>query len=137
MNRTHSFNGITPCELRPTSAGQAGAKCLLSSVAIALALSGCSSAKVLSVDDVSRGPVARPAVVYVADFELAPGSVQSQSRTASLPIHAFLERSKAQSLTATMCSAIVKDLGEKGITAVRLAANSPCRNKVGWCAVFS
>jgi len=50
---------------------------------------------------------------------------------ASLPLHAYLERSKAQSLVDTMSTAIVGDLAKKGIAAERLPANSPLP-KQGW-----
>jgi Domain of unknown function (DUF4410) len=113
------------------SARRAAAKCLLSSVVIGLALTGCSTAKLLSVEDVSQGPASRPAVVYVADFELAPDSIQSESLFAWLPLHAYLEQSKARSLVATMSTSIVDDLAKKGIAADRLPANSPLP-KQGW-----
>jgi hypothetical protein len=101
--------------------------CLL----VGLALTGCSSAKLVSFQDVSKRPAARPAVVYVADFELAPDSIQSETLTAFLPLHAYLERSKAQSLVATMSTSIVEDLAKKGIAAEPLPANAPLP-KQGW-----
>jgi hypothetical protein len=112
-------------------ARRAAAKRLLSSVVIGLALTGCSSAKLLSVQDVSKGPASRPAVVYVADFELAPDSIQSETLFAWLPLHAYLEQSKARSLVATMSTSIVEDLAKKGIAADRLPANSSFP-KQGW-----
>jgi Domain of unknown function (DUF4410) len=96
-----------------------------------LALAGCSNAKMVGVDDISKAGGARPAVVYVADFELAPDSIQSKTLTASLPIHSFLERSKAQSLVTEMSAAIVQDLAKDGIIAVRVPANGPFP-KQGW-----
>jgi hypothetical protein len=96
-----------------------------------LALAGCSNAKMVAFKDVSTETGSRPAVVYVADFELAPGSIQSQTLTASLPIHSFLERSKAESLVTEMNAAIVADLAKEGIIAVRLPANGPFP-KQGW-----
>lgn len=113
------------------SPGRTAARRLLGTVAISLAITGCSSAKVVSVQDVSTAAASRPAVVYVADFELAPGSIQSEAPFASRPLHAFLEQSKAQSLVATMSMLIVDDLTKKGIAASRLPANSPLP-KQGW-----
>jgi hypothetical protein len=105
----------------------------LSGIAIGLALSGCSllSPTVRSAESVSKNPAARPAVVYVSDFEMAPDSVQSEDPFAALPLHAYKEESKARSLVATMSNSIVADLGKKGITAERLPANSPIPNE-GW-----
>src|SRR5262249_24077784 len=77
------------------------------------------------------GALSPPSVVYVADFELPDDSIPSQALTARMPIHAFLERSKAHSLVGEMNAAIVKDLNSKGIAAVRLPANSP-PPKEGW-----
>jgi Domain of unknown function (DUF4410) len=113
------------------SAGRAAARLFRSCVLVGFALAGCSSAKLVSFQDVSKAPPARPTVVYVADFELAPDSIQSGTLTASLPLHAYLERSKAQSLVATMSTSIVEDLAEKGIAAERLPANG-LLPKQGW-----
>jgi hypothetical protein len=105
---------------------------IVSASVIGLALSGCSNARMVAVEDVSKGSSgSHPAVVYVADFELAPGSIQSETRTAALPLHSFLERSKAQSLVAEMNAAIVEDLATDGITAVRVPANGPFPRQ-GW-----
>jgi len=97
---------------------------------IGLALTGCATGKITSVKDSSTA-AAPPAVVYVADFELAPNSVQSGTPSAALPIHAYLEQSKAQSLIPTMSDAIVQDLTKKGIVAERLPVDSPLP-KQGW-----
>jgi Domain of unknown function (DUF4410) len=108
------------------------ARGLLIIVAMGLVLAGCSpSAKVLSVKDVSKGPVSQPAMVYVSDFELAPDSIQSESRLSSHRLHAYLEQSKARSLVVTMSNSIIEDLAKKGIASERLTANSPLPRK-GW-----
>jgi len=118
---------------RRSAAGRTVTGRLVSCVAVALGvtLAGCTSAKVVSVDDASNGPASRPAVVYVQDFELAPDSIQSEAPTAALPLHAYLEQHKAESLVATMSTAIVDDLTKKGIAAQRLPANAPLP-KQGW-----
>jgi hypothetical protein len=120
----HPNHSFLPAELR------ARTRLVMTGAAICLALTSCSTGKVTSVKDFSTA-AARPAVVYVADFDLAPNSVQSGTPTAALPIHAYLEQSKAQSLIPTMSAAIVQDLTKKGIAAERLPANSP-RPKQGW-----
>src|SRR5215813_4868637 len=104
MHRTMS----SPSSKR--SSGRSAARLLRGCALVSLVLSGCSSAQLVSIQDVSKGPATRPAVVYVADFELAPDSIQSETLTASLPLHAYLERSKAQSLVATMSRSIIGDL---------------------------
>lgn len=113
------------------SAGRAGARHLLRSAVIGLALAGCSSAKVVSFEDVSKTPASRPTMVYVADFEEAPHSIQSEGLGALRPVHSYVEEYKARSLVATMSSSIVQDLAKKGISAERLPANSPLP-KQGW-----
>lgn len=96
-----------------------------------LMLAGCSTGKITSVQTLSDGSAPQPAIVYVADFELAPGSLRSETPTAALPLHAYLEQEKAQSLIPAMSEAIVQDLTRKGIAAERLPVNSP-PPKQGW-----
>lgn len=107
------------------------ARHLFRSAVIALVLAGCSSAKVVSSEEVSRAPAARPSVVYVADFEEAAGSVQSEGLGSLRPIHSLFEQAKAKSLVDTMSNSIVQDLGKKGISAHRVPANSPTPAQ-GW-----
>jgi hypothetical protein len=105
----------------------------LNTIVIGLALSGCSSlsGNVRSAESVSKAPVARPAVVYVSDFEMAPNSIQSENPFATHPLHAYREQSEARSIVVTMSTSIVEDLADKGITAERLPANSPIPTE-GW-----
>ncbi|HEY4075788.1 MAG TPA: DUF4410 domain-containing protein [Rhizomicrobium sp.] len=135
MNQTRPFPGTTRAAptlpLRKSSPWQKVAVLFLSCTMIGLALSGCATTN-LSVQDVSPSPGPRPAVVYVADFELPPDSIQSETLAASYSqIHAYFEQSKARSLVVTMSNAIVSDLVKKGIVAQRLPANGQFPKK-GW-----
>src|SRR5262249_47273565 len=130
----HQLRAALPAESfsrRPTGRTVTGRLVSCVAVALGVTLAGCTSAKVVSVDDASNGPASRPTVVYVQDFELAPDSIQSEAPTAALPLHAYLEQHKAESLVATMSTAIVDDLTKKGIAAQRLPANAPLP-KQGW-----
>lgn len=71
------------------------------------------------------------ATVYVADFSQMADAVQSSSPGATLPLHEFREREKAQSLVALMSNSIVDDLAKKGIAATRLTTDSPLPQQ-GW-----
>jgi hypothetical protein len=130
---------MNPLPSLPATAGQtspwrAAAIRFSSCAVLALMLAGCASAKMVTVQDqntASQLP-APPAIVYVADFELQPGSIQSQAPLASLlPLHGYFQKSKAHSLVDKMSNAIVADLTEKGITAQRLPANAPIPSQ-GW-----
>jgi hypothetical protein len=94
----------------------------------ALAVAGLATAG-LSPSSAASG--VGPAIVYATDFELAPGSIQSEAPSASWPLHAYLEQSKALSLVDTMSTEIVEDLTVEGIAATRLTANDPLP-KQGW-----
>jgi hypothetical protein len=133
--REPHFSTHSPATSPPPSSkafSRWSAKRLLSSIVMGAVLAGCApSAKVLSVEDVSKSRASPPAVVYVADFELAPGSIQSETPLASRPFHAYREQSQARSLVATMRTSIVEDLAGKGIMAERLPPNSSLP-KQGW-----
>jgi hypothetical protein len=80
----------------------------------------------------NTAPPSPPAIVYVADFELQQGSLQTKDPLASLmPLHDYFQKSKARSLVDAMSDEIVADLTKKGIEAKRLPANSPIP-KQGW-----
>src|SRR5689334_15210190 len=119
-----------PSSRKKSAAGPA-AKRLLGGLLVGLVIAGCSNAHLASVQDGAHGPASRPSVVYVADFELASDSIQSESPRAVLPPHAYIERVKARSLVDEMSSSIVENLNGKGINAMRLPANSPLPQQ-GW-----
>jgi hypothetical protein len=98
--------------------------------AAALLLAACSSARLVSAEAVNDS-ASRPAHVYVADFELDPDAIQSQSLLAQLPLRARREQAKARSLVTELTDALVDDLRGKGITAQRLGAGDP-RPTRGW-----
>jgi hypothetical protein len=111
-----------------------------------LALSGCNSAKVTKQSDLGAVPTSRPAIVYVADFDLDPGEIQSGSGVSSLlanrPLggsilpHPFglLPKDKAttaRDLVDTMANSVVKDLKSEGFDAQRVSSEEQLP-KQGW-----
>ncbi len=89
----------------------------------ALALAGCSTAKVVSDVQQAAGPGVRPVAIYVADFDLQDGAVTSGSLLAQLPLHRMREQSQVRTLATALGDEVVEDLAKKGVSARRLANN--------------
>ncbi len=121
---------IQPKTIKP-SARRATSPLLPGIVLAGLALAGCSNAKLVSVEDLSNGAASRPAIVHVADFEVAPDGLKSEALLASLSSHSRRKQSQARSLVDTMGESIVQTLAKKGIAADRLPANGPLPTQ-GW-----
>lgn len=98
---------------------------------LALALGGCSTAKVTS--DVALAPNLkfRPAMIYVAHIDLPDDAIQSESPAARHPLHAWREQSQAHSLAEDMQQDVVQDLTKKGLAAQRLAPSETLPTQ-GW-----
>ncbi len=96
-----------------------------------LTLAACSTAKIESDTAVSGEVMARPTVVYVADFDLQQDVVTSEGLLSRLPLHDRKVQSTARPLVGVMADAIVSELAKKGITAHRLSAGAPLP-KQGW-----
>jgi hypothetical protein len=105
-------------------------------VAGALTLVACANAKSAYAENVSPGAAGRPAVVFVADFQLADGAVQSQTLRSVLPLHALRQQEKARELVAVLSRDIVENLRKKGIAATYLAADQPLPRQ-GWLVTGS
>lgn len=99
--------------------------------ALALSLAACSTAAVTS--DVALAPNlrSRPAMIYVAQFDLPDSAIQSESPMARRPLHAWREQSQAHALVADMEQDVVTDLVKKGLSAQRLAPGGPLPRS-GW-----
>jgi hypothetical protein len=106
---------------------------------ICLALLGCNTAKVTHQSDVGAVPAGRPVIVYVADFDLDVGDIQSGSGVASVlaarPLgggilpHPFglLPQSKestARKLVDLMATSLIKDLQSAGFQAQRITSEA-------------
>jgi Domain of unknown function (DUF4410) len=98
---------------------------------LALLLSACSSAKIVAEQDVSRGTRYRPAVIYVADFQIRADAIRSESRFSQFSRHARREEAKAVSLVDRLSDAIVSDLEAKGLDARRLPKGAQLPRQ-GW-----
>src|SRR5262249_30713338 len=114
-------------------------QCLRPGVAatLCLLLLGCASAKVTREADIGPVPVSRPAVIYVANFDLDVGEIKSEGIISSfgsgpllgsmphpLGLLASDEETTAHELVDTMANSLVQDLREQGFTAQRLAPES-------------
>jgi hypothetical protein len=134
MNSNLPLPGIVQpaASLRQGPPWRAAAVRFASCAALGLMLTGCASAKMVAVHDTAQNPAPPPAIVYVADFELQQGSLQSKDPLASLmPLHDYFQKSKARSLVDLMSDEIVADITKKGIAAKRLPANAPLPAQ-GW-----
>lgn len=100
-------------------------------IAMILALSACSNARIVSDRPIPGAVQYRPEVVYVADFDLPSDALRSESLFANLPLHAWKERRQANSLVGLMSHSIIQDLQKKGLQAYRLPADAPTPTQ-GW-----
>jgi hypothetical protein len=108
---------------------------------LCLLLAGCNTAKVTNQADIGPVPTMRPAIVYVADFDLDAGEIQSQglsqgimSSVTSRPVFSILphplgvlpqdKNSTAHELVELMATSLVADLTKAGFQAQRISADS-------------
>lgn len=102
---------------------------------IAAALSGCGTATVTSSRAVGIQPKAKPAIIYVADFDLDvavvksdPGALSKLPKmpgplgNISMPLPGATKdpQKLARNLVNSMSAALVKDLNKAGVTSSRL-----------------
>jgi hypothetical protein len=114
-------------------AGLAAGLCLL--------LAACNTAKVTKQADIGPVPSMRPAVIYVADFDLDAGEIQSQglsqgimSSMTARPVFSILphplgvlpqdKTSTAHELVEVMATSLVTDLTKAGFPAQRISADA-------------
>jgi hypothetical protein len=94
-------------------------------------MTGCSSASVTGTHNLSAAPAGRPAMVYVANFELPAENVKKTGSVLtpmgrSGPVRNFLlgqsddPQALADQLVNLMANSIVEELAKTGIRAVRL-----------------
>ncbi len=106
-------------------------------------LTACQSAKVTGQRELAPAAGGKPAIIYVADFELGAENIQHQEGLLSgLPgpagrVGGRLEgasddpAARARKLVDVMASSLVKDLTKAGFAAVRLVPGSPLPAE-GW-----
>ncbi len=107
-------------------------------VSLPLLLAACGGAKVTHEGSIGPTPSARPATIYVADFDLDVGEVQSQgigsvvadnTIIGSLPHPLGLlpsdKQTTAHHLVDLMATSLVKDLTSEGFQAQRISADAP------------
>jgi hypothetical protein len=119
---------------------------IASFLALCVAFSGCGTAKIAGRREISAPPVAKPAIIYVADFDLDVSSIKSERGILPLPLKApgplgdLLPPPPgapkdpsvlAHELVDDLSSAIVRDLVKAGMNARRLNARSPIPSS-GW-----
>jgi hypothetical protein len=104
---------------------------------------GCNTAKVTSDRELGPAPVARPSVVYVADFELWAQDVRHEEGILSDrpgPVGRLGKRlsgdsgdpaARARQLVSLMSTSLLKDLTKQGFNAVRFQPGAPL-GREGW-----
>ncbi len=115
-------------------------------VALVVALSACSSAKVLGRREISATPATKPAMIYVADFDLDAANIKSEPGVLTAlpkapgPLGSILPPlpgapkdpdKLARELVDSMSATLVKDLTKAGLTARRLPTGEPLPT-AGW-----
>lgn len=97
-----------------------------------LLLAGCAKAEVTASGEVGTQPALRPAVVYVADFEIDAGEIKQQhgvldARPLGIRPSGLVSelrhgdsRAEARHLVDLMANALVADLGKAGLAARRI-----------------
>lgn len=117
----------------------------LTAAVLAVIAAGCGTAKVADRHSVGDMTVSKPRRVYVADFELEPADVTSESGLLPLPpklpgLGDFLPplpgtakdpKKLASQLVDEMSAALVKDLNKAGLAAQRLVSSAGLP-KTGW-----
>ncbi|HUA68310.1 MAG TPA: DUF4410 domain-containing protein [Candidatus Saccharimonadales bacterium] len=99
-------------------------------------IAGCSSAKVTGTQNFAAVPAGKPAVVYVANFELQAENIQKSGSLLtpmgrSGPVRDLLlgqsgdPQALAEKLVNLMAGSIVKELTKAGVTAIRLEPGAP------------
>lgn len=120
---------------------------LIAMLAIASAtLCGCGTAKVSGRREISAVPVAKPAMIYVADFDLDAANIKSEPGVLATvpkvpgPLRSILPPlpgapkdpdKLARELVDSMSATLVKDLTKAGLTARRLPTGEPLP-PAGW-----
>lgn len=107
---------------------------------------GCGTAKVSSRHEIAAAPTAKPAVVYVADFDLDAADIKSEKgllppapklpgplgNLLPAPPGTPKDPTKlAHELVETLSASLVKDLTKAGLTARRWRTGEPLPN-AGW-----
>ena len=102
---------------------------------LSAALCGCGTAKVANRREIGPGPLTKPAVIYVADFDLDVSDIRADRGILPLPFKTpapladLLPSSPltpksseaiARELVDSMSAALVKDINKAGLTARRL-----------------
>lgn len=119
-------------------------------IGMATVLSGCGTAKVASQHAITPAPPTKPAIVYVADFDLDTNGMKGKSGILpalpkppgpmgnGLPLHlpplpraSKDPQTRARELVDSMSASIVRDLAKAGLNARRLSAKETPPN-TGW-----
>ncbi len=116
---------------------------LAAPILAACLLTGCKTAKVTSERDLAPAVGAKPAVIYVADFDLGAQTIQDEDGILSSrpgPLGRVGQRlsgasqnpeARARKLVDLMADSLVKDLTKAGFIATRLVPGAPLPAE-GW-----
>jgi hypothetical protein len=137
LRLTEARSGARVCD--PQDVGMSGKRKSLLALGMAIIasaiLSGCGTAKVSGRREISAAPATRPAMIYVADFDLDAASIKSEPGVLAAlpkapgPLGSILPPlpgvpkdpdKLARELVDSMSATLVNDLTEAGLTARRL-----------------
>lgn len=109
-------------------------------------MAGCGTAKIAARNEIGVAPTAKPAMIYVADFELEAATIKSERGLLSMPgklpgplgempLHLpgapKDSQALAHELVDSMSTSIVKDLAKNGVMSRRLTPGQPVPTN-GW-----
>lgn len=114
--------------------------------AFAETLTGCGTAKIAGRNEIGAAPTMKPAIIYVADFELEADTIKSERGLLPMPgklpgpLGDMLPhppgapkdpQTLAHDLVESMTTSIVKGLAKNGVMSRRLTPDSPIPTN-GW-----
>jgi len=148
LRLTEARSGARVCD--PQHVGMSGKRKSLLALGMAIiasaALCGCATAKFSGRREISAAPAAKPAMIYVADFDLDAANIKSEPGVLAAlpkvpgPLGSILPPlpgapkdpdTLARELVDSMSATLVKDLTKAGLTARRLPTGEPLPT-AGW-----
>jgi uncharacterized protein DUF4410 len=98
----------------------------VAAIAVCVFLYGCPLAKIDGRRAIRTGPVARPAAIYVTDFEIGIQSIEPEKRLPPAPAGAAKDPAvRTREVIDLMSASLVEDLTAAGLTARRLPVADP------------
>ena len=106
-------------------------QCWVVGATLCLSLVACSTAKVVSSQDIAPAISTPHQAIYVADFELHASDIKTRQHLLHLPRLLSRNESQPEHTVTLMSNSIIADLAKQGIEAYRLPPGTPMPGS-GW-----